>query len=53
MRDRRHPAFNKLFIQSEYVPDLNGLLFWRRPRSEGRAARSIYCTFFCRPMARR
>jgi cyclic beta-1,2-glucan synthetase len=31
--DRRHPAFNKLFIQSEYVPDLNGLLFWRRPRT--------------------
>jgi cyclic beta-1,2-glucan synthetase len=31
--DRRHPAFNKLFIQSEYLPELNGLLFWRRPRS--------------------
>ncbi len=31
--DRRHPAFNKLFIESEYVPEVNGLLFKRRPRS--------------------
>jgi cyclic beta-1,2-glucan synthetase len=31
--DRRHPAFTKLFVESEYVPNLNGLLFWRRPRS--------------------
>ncbi|GIV79302.1 MAG: cyclic beta 1-2 glucan synthetase [Litorilinea sp.] len=31
--DRRHPAFNKLFISSEYHPDLNALLFQRRPRS--------------------
>ena len=31
--DRRHPAFNKLFIESEYVPELNALLFRRRPRS--------------------
>ncbi len=31
--DQRHPAFNKLFIESEYVPQVNGLLFWRRPRS--------------------
>lgn len=31
--DRRHPAFNKLFIQSEYLPDHNLLLFRRRPRS--------------------
>ncbi len=32
--DRRHPAFNKLFIQSEYLPGYNGLLFRRRPRSD-------------------
>ncbi len=32
--DGRHPAFNKLFIESEYLPDLNGLLFRRRPRSQ-------------------
>ncbi len=31
--DRRHPAFNKLFVESEYLPDLNALLFRRRPRS--------------------
>ncbi len=31
--DRRHPAFNKLFIESEYVEEVNGLLFRRRPRS--------------------
>jgi cyclic beta-1,2-glucan synthetase len=31
--DRRHPAFNKLFIENEYCPELNALLFYRRPRS--------------------
>ncbi len=31
--DQRHPAFNKLFIESEYLPEINGLLFRRRPRS--------------------
>jgi cyclic beta-1,2-glucan synthetase len=31
--DQRHPAFNKMFIESEYLPDLNGLLFQRRQRS--------------------
>ena len=31
--DQRHPAFNKLFIESEYLPDVNALLFRRRPRS--------------------
>jgi len=31
--DRQHPAFNKLFIESEYIPRLNTLLFRRRPRS--------------------
>ena len=29
----RHPAFNKLFIESEYLPESNLLLFHRRPRS--------------------
>ncbi|HEX2908721.1 MAG TPA: glucoamylase family protein [Phototrophicaceae bacterium] len=29
----RHPAFNKLFIESEYLHDHNLLLFRRRPRS--------------------
>jgi cyclic beta-1,2-glucan synthetase len=32
--DRRHPAFNKLFIESEYVEEVNALLFKRRLRSE-------------------
>jgi len=31
--DARHPAFNKLFIESEFVPDLNLQIFIRRPRS--------------------
>jgi cyclic beta-1,2-glucan synthetase len=31
--DARHPAFNKLFIESEYVPETHALLFRRRPRS--------------------
>lgn len=31
--DRRHPAFNKLFIESEYRAAENALLFTRRPRS--------------------
>ena len=31
--DARHPAFNKLFIESEFVPELNLQLFKRRPRS--------------------
>lgn len=29
--DRRHPAFGKLFVESEYVPAYNALLFRRRP----------------------
>jgi cyclic beta-1,2-glucan synthetase len=31
--DRRHQAFNKLFVESEYLPEVNGLLFRRRLRS--------------------
>jgi len=31
--DRRHPAFSKLFVESEYRSDLNALLLRRRPRS--------------------
>jgi cyclic beta-1,2-glucan synthetase len=31
--DTRHPAFNKLFIESEFVPELNLQIFTRRPRS--------------------
>lgn len=31
--DRRHPAFNKLFIESEWEAETGTLLFRRRPRS--------------------
>ena len=31
--DQRHPAFSKLFVESEYLPEINALLFRRRPRS--------------------
>jgi cyclic beta-1,2-glucan synthetase len=34
--DERHPAFSKLFVASEYIEDLDALVFHRRPRS-GRA----------------
>src|SRR5262249_44197654 len=30
---RSHPAFSKLFVESEHLPDRNALLFQRRPRS--------------------
>ncbi len=33
LTDQRHPAYNKLFVESEYLPDENILLFRRRPRS--------------------
>jgi cyclic beta-1,2-glucan synthetase len=33
--DRAHPAFNKLFIQTEAMPEMNALLAWRRLRSPG------------------
>ena len=32
LEDERHPAFSKLFVHSEWVPGLRGLLFARRPR---------------------
>ncbi len=32
--DRQHPAFNKLFIQTEAVERLGALLAYRRPRDE-------------------
>jgi cyclic beta-1,2-glucan synthetase len=28
----RHPAFSKLFVHSEFIPQLDGLLFLRQPR---------------------
>lgn len=32
--DRAHPAFNKLFIETEAAPELNGLIAFRRLRSK-------------------
>jgi cyclic beta-1,2-glucan synthetase len=32
--DINHPAFSKLFIQTEALPDLQALLAWRRRRSD-------------------
>ncbi|HER19572.1 MAG TPA: glycosyl transferase, partial [Chromatiales bacterium] len=32
--DRQHPAFNKLFIQTEAAPEHKALLAYRRPRGE-------------------
>jgi cyclic beta-1,2-glucan synthetase len=32
--DRQHPAFNKMFIQTEAVPEYQALLAYRRPREE-------------------
>lgn len=29
----RHPAFSKLFVHSEFIPQLDGVLFSRQPRS--------------------
>ena len=37
LADQRHQAFNKLFIESEYLPELDALLFHRRPRAENEA----------------
>lgn len=36
--DLSHPAFSNLFIHTEFVPEVNGLLCNRRPRSENDAS---------------
>ncbi len=35
LEDERHPAFSKLFVNSEHLPEINGLLFTRRAREPG------------------
>jgi cyclic beta-1,2-glucan synthetase len=42
--DQRHPAFNKLFVESEYLPQEQCLLFHRRPRSSDE--KPIYLAHF-------
>ncbi|MCK9994586.1 MAG: cyclic beta-1,2-glucan synthetase, partial [Alphaproteobacteria bacterium] len=32
LEDERHPAFSKLFVSSEHLPEINGLLYTRRAR---------------------
>lgn len=32
--DQAHPAFSKMFVQSEYIDEFDALLFSRRPRSK-------------------
>ncbi len=39
--DIRHPAFGKLFVESEYIPETNLLLFRRRPRSDEESPRYL------------
>ena len=39
-----HPAFSKLFVETESLPDLHALLFTRRPRSAAESRRSWACT---------
>ena len=34
LTDVRHPAFNKMFIESEFIPELNLQIFTRRLRSD-------------------
>jgi cyclic beta-1,2-glucan synthetase len=45
--DRAHPAFAKLFVQTEVEPDLDAILAWRRPRSNKEkpiwAAHAVVC----------
>ncbi|MEM1041883.1 MAG: glucoamylase family protein [Bacteroidota bacterium] len=33
--DAAHPAFSKLFVETEYVPEHNAIIATRRPRKEG------------------
>jgi len=35
LEDERHPAFSKLFVGGEWLPELRGLLFVRRARHPG------------------
>lgn len=47
--DRRHPAFNKLFVESEYLPETNMLIFRRRPRAAGEQALYMAHTLVTEP----
>jgi cyclic beta-1,2-glucan synthetase len=47
--DYHHPAFNKLFIESEYQSELNALIFRRRPRSESEERIYMAHMLVCEP----
>jgi cyclic beta-1,2-glucan synthetase len=50
--DRRHPAFNKMFIESEFLEDQNALLLRRRPRSDQEEPVFLLHKLVTRPGAR-
>src|SRR5690606_31301325 len=47
--DARHPAFSKLFIEEEYLPDQDALLFRRRPRADGEPSLCLACKAVAQP----
>ncbi|CAN5782317.1 hypothetical protein BH23GEM11_BH23GEM11_15790 [soil metagenome] len=44
--DLRHPAFHKLFVRAEHLSDGAGVLFARRPRSQGEEAPRLVVALF-------
>ena len=50
--DLGHPAFSKLFVETEYLPKNNALLATRRPRAEGDARRWLVHSVADRGLAR-
>ena len=42
--DFAHPAFGKLFIETEYLPERSALLCHRRPRDSARCRNVGRCT---------
>ena len=53
MADQRHQAFTKLFVESEYLPELHALLFRRRPRPVAQLLRVHRRQPFLHPGAQR
>ncbi len=47
--DAVHPAFSKLFVESEFVPEIEALIFTRRPRSADEA-RTYLLTMLSMPI---
>ncbi len=51
--DRRHQAFTKLFVESEYLADLPGMILRRRPRTAGESPALVVHAFVRGPECRR